>query len=199
MTRGFSEYLRKSSFRICNWSDSAKMPVRQCRLKANLRETCSSFVLQILGVSACNPIENIFDRRVYKLNQGVIDDDQRLQYNMRLDSFWSEDEYKSKEKNNNKWSTTRGFSIENVKSVLNWGKQSQSGQLQRRGTRKGVTESHTQQDVGSTTYLSAQVELLKWNSWTQLAFVGIPIVEITFGWEQVKCVQKIVIALSDLR
>ena len=116
-------------------------------------------------------------------------------YNMRLASFWSED----KDKDNNKWSTTRGFSIENVKSVLNWRKQSQSGQLQRRGTRKGVTESHTQQDVGSTTYLSAQVQRLKWNSWTQLAFVGIPIVEITFGWEQVKCVQKIVIALSDLR
>ena len=116
-------------------------------------------------------------------------------YNMRLASFWSED----KDKDNNKWSTTRGFSIENVKSVLNWRKQSQSGQLQRRGTRKGVTESHTQQDVGSTTYLSAQVQRLKWNSWTQLAFVGIPIVEITLGWEQVKCVQKIVIALSDLR
>ena len=122
-------------------------------------------------------------------------------YNMRLASFWSEDKDKSKEKDKDKdkWSTTRGFSIENVKSVLNWRKQSQSGQLQRRGTRKGVTESHTQQDVGSTTYLSAQVQQLKWNSWTQLAFVGIPIVEITFGWEQVKCVQKIVIALSDLR
>ena len=101
-------------------------------------------------------------------------------YNMRLASFWSED----KDKVNNKWSTTRGFFIENVKSVLNWRKQSQSGQLQRRGTRKGVTESHTQQDVGSTTYLSAQVQRLEWNSWTQLAFVGIPIVEITFGWNR---------------
>ena len=106
---------------------------------------------------------------------------------LRLAFFWSEDKDKGKEKDkdNNKWSTTRGFSIEHVKSVLNWRKQSQSGQLQRRGTRKGVTESHTQQDVGSTTYLSAQVELLKWNSGTQLAFVGIPIVEITFGWKQV--------------
>ena len=53
------------------------MLVRRWWLDDNFRETCSSF-LPPNSKCLCNPTENIFDRRVYKLNQGVIDDDQRL-------------------------------------------------------------------------------------------------------------------------
>ena len=53
------------------------MLVWRCRLDANFRENCSSFLPPNFKC-LCNPTENIFDRRVYKLNQGVIDDDQRL-------------------------------------------------------------------------------------------------------------------------
>ena len=98
---------------------------------ANFRETCSSFLPPNFKW-LCNPTENIFDRRVYKLNQGVINDDQRLV----LASFWSEG------KDNNKWSTTRGFSIENVKSVLNWRNKVNLGNF-KEGEQERGSQSHT--------------------------------------------------------